>query len=537
MTSTTESATMAAPRRILIVEDEAVIAMDMAQHLRDFGYDVVGIAASGERAQQLVAECQPDLIMMDIVIKGAHDGIETAGRIRHEHDIPVVFLTAYGDVPTLERAKAVEPYAYLMKPFRPNDLRTTIEVALHKHGLERRVRESEHWLTKTLQCIGDGIIATDPQGRVRFMNPVAEGLTGAAVAAVRGHQAREVFRLLDEGSQAPAPDLLARALQGDDSTPLHRGLLHTRKGEPTLYVDAGAAAIRDNGRLLGAVLVFRDVTQRRLDEQELGRYREQLEQIVRERTAALEVAKLEAERASRAKSEFLSSMSHELRTPMNAVLGFSQLLEMEPLAARQTGYVQHIHKAGNHLMRLINDLLDLSTIDAGRLVVVHAPVEVATAMAQAERLIRPLATEKQVELTIDRPSEDLIVTADPTRLTQVLVNLLSNAVKYNRQGGQVRVSCLPSGTDRIRIVISDTGAGIALDKQPLLFRSFERLGAQASGVAGTGIGLAFSKRVAELMQGELGFTSELGVGSTFWIELRRSWVADTMPAAVPGNAK
>jgi len=397
------------------------------------------------------------------------------------------------------------------------------------------VRESEHWLTKTLQCLGDGIIATDPQGRLRFMNPVAEGLTGTTAEAVRGQDAREVFRLFEEGGQAPV-DLLTQALRGDGRTPLHRGLLHTGNGEPTLYVDAGAAPIRDNGRLLGGVLVFRDVTQRRLDEQELGRYREQLEQIVRERTAALETAKLEAERASRAKSEFLSSMSHELRTPLNAVLGFSQLLQMEPLAARQAGYVQHIHKAGNHLLRLINDLLDLSTIDAGRLAVVHAPVEVATALAQAERLIRSLAAEKQIELTIEAPADDLIVTADPTRLTQVLANLLSNAIKYNRQGGQVRVACAPSGTDRIRIAISDTGAGIAQDKQGLLFRTFERLGAQASGVAGTGIGLAFSKRLAELMQGELGFTSELGVGSTFWIELPRSWVADAMQGAAPGDA-
>ena len=521
MTSTIEPAASAPPRRILIVEDEAVIAMDMAQHLREFGYDVVGIAASGERAQQLVAQSQPDLIMMDIVIKGGLDGIETADRIRHEHDIPVVFLTAYGDATTLERAKGVAPYAYLMKPFRPHDLRTTIEVALNRHGLERRLRESEHWLTKTLQCIGDGIIATDPQGLVRFMNPVAEALTGAAVDAVRGFEAREVFRLFDEGAEEPA-DLLTQALRGDDRRPMRRGLLHTRNGEPTLYVDAGAAPIRDNGRLLGAVLVFRDVTQRRLDEQELGRYREHLELLVRERTAALEAATLEAQRASKAKSEFLSSMSHELRTPMNAVLGFSELLAMEPLAARQAGYVQHIRTAGNHLLQLINDLLDLSTIDTGRLVVAQVPVAVATALARAERLIRPLAAKKQVTLTIDAAADGANVIADLTRLTQVLVNLLSNAIKYNHQGGQVHVACTPSGADRLRISVTDTGAGIAPDKQGLLFRSFERLGVQASGVAGTGIGLAFSKRLAELMQGELGFSSELGVGSTFWIELRRA---------------
>jgi PAS domain S-box-containing protein len=535
MTSTIDSSPIARQRRILIVEDEAVIAMDMAQHLRDFGYDVVGIAASGERAQQLVAEFEPDLIMMDIVIKGAQDGIETANRIRHQHDIPVVFLTAYGDAPTLERAKGVAPYAYLLKPFRPNDLRSTIEVALNRHGLERRVRESEHWLTTTLQCIGDGIIATDAQGCVRFMNPVAESLTGAAVDAVRGREAHEVFRLLDEATNHAVPDLLTQALRDDEATALRRGLLHTPSGRPTLYVDAGATPIRDGRRLLGAVLVFRDVTQRRLDELEIARYREHLEQVVRERTTAFEAAKLEAERASKAKSEFLSSMSHELRTPMNAVLGFSQLLEMEALTERQSGFVQHVRRAGDHLMRLIDDLLDLATINAGHLLVVQVPVQLSTALAGAERLVHPQAAKMGVALTIDVPT-DLVAVADPTRLTQVLVNLLSNAVKYNHQGGSVLMSCAPSGEECVRIAVTDTGSGIAPDKQDLLFRSFERLGAEASGVAGTGIGLAFSKRLVELMRGELGFTSQPGVGSTFWIELPRGPLAGATQRAAPGNA-
>ena len=515
----TESASNNAGARILIVEDEAVIAMDMAEHLRDFGFDVVGTAATGERAQQLAAQTHPDLIMMDIVIKGPIDGIETARLIREHNDVSVVFLTAYGDKSTLDRAKLASPSGYLLKPFRPNDLRTTIEVGLHQHALSARLRESERWLNKTLQCIGDGIVATDPSGQVRFMNRVAEQLIGLKSAEALGREAHEVVCLIDEHSHSPLPDLIAQAMQGDANTPLVGGLLQPRDGKPARCVDAGAAPIRDDdGRLLGGVLVLRDVTQRRLDERELLMHREHLEQLVRERTADLEAAKLEAERASEAKSAFLSSMSHELRTPMNAVLGFSQLLEMERLDARQAGYVRHIHRSGDHLLRLIDDLLDLSTINAGRLTVALRPVNVAAVIAQADPLLQPLVAQRGVTIDID-PGVNVSVMADPMRLTQVLVNLLSNAVKYNRQGGQVSVNCMPVGLQRVRISITDTGHGIAPDKQPMLFRAFERLGAENTGVGGVGIGLAFAKRLTELMNGELGFQSEFGVGSTFWIEL------------------
>lgn len=538
MTLTIDTTTAtSAPRRILIVEDEAVIAMDMAQHLREFGYEVVGIAASGDRARELAAQCSPDLIMMDIMLRGPRDGIETARAIRADADIPVIFLTAYGDRPTLERAKAASPHGYLLKPFRPNDLRTTIEVALHKQALEARVRQSEHWLKKTLHCIGDGVIATDPQGRVRFMNPVAEDLVGVSGAAAQDRPAREVFQLRAEAGDAELPDLLQQALQGRDRTPVLRGLLHGSGDEPRLYVDAGAAPIcDDDGRLLGGVIVLRDVTQRRLDEHELLRYREHLELLVRDRTRELEGAKREAERSNQAMVDFMTSISHELRTPLNAVIGFSQLLATESLNERQGGFVRHVHDAGAHMLRLIEDLLDLAKIDAGRLVVQCAPVDVAAAVTQAVPLVASLVAERAILLTVEPPDVPLWVAADPTRLTQVLVNLLSNAIKYNRKGGEVRVSCRAQDKGRIRIAVSDTGSGIAQAMQERLFRSFERLGAEAGNIAGAGIGLAFSKRLALLMEGELGFETEVGVGSTFWIELR-SWPRDMAPAAPePGPA-
>ncbi len=534
MTIAPDSTAPAPPRRLLIVEDEAVIAMDMAQHLRGFGHEVVGIAASGARARQLAHEHRPDLIMMDIVIKGDEDGIVTARRIVQEMDVPVVFLTAYGDAPTLARAKDSAPYGYLMKPFRTDDLRTTIEVALHKHALDRRMRESEHWLTKTLRCIGDGIIATDPQGRIRFMNPVAETLTGVRADAAMQRLPTEVFSLADEATHEPVPDLIGLALAGKEQTMPLSGVLASRGGHESVYVDAGATPIRDDdGRLLGAVLVLRDVSLRRLQEQELRVFREHLEQLVRVRTAELETAKSEAERANHAKSDFMASMSHELRTPMNAVLGFSELLELEPLTKHQAEFARHIHQAGKHLLRLIDDLLDLGKIEAGQLGVALEPVDLPAVIAQARKFIQQLAGDKQVHLAFE-PVQDFSVLADPTRLTQVLVNLLSNAVKYNHPGGRVSVSCEPVIPDRLRISVTDTGRGIAADKQARVFGYFERFGAEATGVEGAGIGLAFSKRLMALMQGDLGFDSRVNVGSTFWLELRR--VPSTGAAPPTGTA-
>ncbi|HMX69583.1 MAG TPA: response regulator, partial [Accumulibacter sp.] len=164
--------------RILIVEDEAIIAMDLSQRLEIFGYAVTGTAASGDQALRLCYDTRPDLVMMDIVIRGDKDGIETAALIRGRHDIPVVYLTAYSDLSTLQRARETLPYGYLVKPFRPDDARATIEVALVKHRMERQLRQNERWFAKTLHCVSDGVVATNEHGALRLLNSVARQLLG-----------------------------------------------------------------------------------------------------------------------------------------------------------------------------------------------------------------------------------------------------------------------------------------------------------------------------------------------------------------------
>ena len=240
----------------------------------------------------------------------------------------------------------------------------------------------------------------------------------------------------------------------------------------------------------------------------------------RESRAALRQAMEDAERANTAKSEFLSRMSHELRTPLNVVLGFAQLIEMRgSLAAKDAEAVEQILRAGRHLLELINEVLDLSRIESGRMAISPEPVELCELATEALDLIAPLAQERRVRLSAELDCCDCHVTADRQRLKQVLLNLLSNAVKYNRDGGEVTVSRAPGPPDRMRLSVTDTGPGIPAARLDRLFEPFERLGAESGRVEGTGLGLALSRQLVTLMDGKIGAETREGDGSTFWIEL------------------
>jgi signal transduction histidine kinase/ActR/RegA family two-component response regulator len=267
-----------------------------------------------------------------------------------------------------------------------------------------------------------------------------------------------------------------------------------------------------------------------------------LERRVEERTAELSAATAEADRANRAKSEFLGRMSHELRTPLNAILGFGQLLEMGTLAAKQREGVEHILRAGRHLLRLIDEVLDISRIEAGRLQLSLEPVPVEATLRHAIDLVRPLARAHDVSVQLEPVDERLHVLADRQRLQQVLLNFLSNAIKYNRAGGTVTASCARGEGSRLAVTVTDTGPGIAPDKLARLFVPFDRLGAEGSGIEGTGLGLALSKSLVEAMGGAIRVQSREDEGSTFAVELLlvagpvEAADAAPVPAPVPGDS-
>lgn len=294
----------------------------------------------------------------------------------------------------------------------------------------------------------------------------------------------------------------------------------------------------------------REAQERSRAQQEVMRLNEQLEQRVDERTLQLALANAElananeeARSANQAKSAFLSSMSHELRTPLNAILGFAQILTSDVLPStleQKKEFANHILKSGRHLLTLINEILDLAKVESGTISLSMEPVTLADALFECRTMIDPIAATRRVRVLF--PDVDgAVVMADRTRLKQVMLNLLSNAVKYNREDGVVVVGCEQPRPDRLRLSVQDTGHGLSQEQLAGLFQPFNRLGQEGGAQEGTGIGLVVTKRLVELMGGEIGVSSSPGVGSVFWIELAstaplKSAINSAMNAALAAGA-
>ena len=365
-------------------------------------------------------------------------------------------------------------------------------------------------------------------GRIAAYGAIAMGLIALALAAtwavssrLQATVTRPLAAMTDIARDAMENGVLSRraAKLSDDEVgelvDAFNGLLaeiERRKSE-----QEAAAADRD-----------REVAERSHVQQEVMRLNEELERRVHERTAQLEesnrgllAATREAEAAIRAKSEFLSNMSHELRTPLNAIIGFGQLLAHADGATaapeRRQGFVGHIVDAGNHLLTLINEILNLAQIESGKVSISLEPIDLREVLEECHALTRTASAQRGIRLAF--PTTTFSVNADRTRLKQVLLNLLSNAVKYNRDHGAVIVDCGPGDEGRIRVSIQDTGAGLTPEQLRSLFQPYNRLGRDAS-IEGSGIGLVLTKRLVELMGGTIGVRSTPGTGSTFWIDLR-----------------
>lgn len=260
-----------AKARILVVEDEGIIAKDIQNRLEGLGYAVPAIASSGEQAVSKAAETQPDLVLMDIRLKGEMDGVEAAGQVRDRFHIPVVYVTAYADDATLQRAKITQPFGYILKPFETRELHSAIEMALYKHEMETKLRESEQWLSTVLTSIGDAVIAvivSDSKGLVTFVNRVAEALTGWKGEEASGKDLTEVFNVVNEGTRTPAESRVTTALrEGTVAGPTDQAVLIARDGRQIPIDESVAPITNDQGNVTGAVLVFHDITERKRAEE------------------------------------------------------------------------------------------------------------------------------------------------------------------------------------------------------------------------------------------------------------------------------
>lgn len=270
---------------ILVVEDESIVAKDIRSRLKKMGYQVSGIASSGEEAIQKTVETNPDLVLMDIRLKGKMDGVEAAQEIHARFNIPVIYLTAYADEDTIERARITEPFGYILKPFKERELQTAIEITLSRHEMERKLKESEQWLATVLKSIGEAVITTDSAGRVTFMNPVAEALTGWQQKQALGRDGTEIFNITNEKTRILGDNPIKKALQ---EGVVVRAAEHTTliaKNGTEIPINDSTAPIKDkNGNIRGAVLVFRDITLAKRAQEE----RETLLQLVQQLNTNLE---------------------------------------------------------------------------------------------------------------------------------------------------------------------------------------------------------------------------------------------------------
>lgn len=258
--------------QILVVEDEAIIAYDIRTRLEKMGYVVPSIVSSGEEAIKKVDENHFDLVLMDIMLNGGMDGIDTAEQIHSRYDIPIVYLTAHSDETTLERAKITEPFGYIIKPFREREMKINLEIALYKHKIEKRIKENERWLAASIKSIGDAVISTDTKGTIKLMNPLAEALTGWKMEDTLGMHLSTVFNVVSEENSKSAEDPIAKVIREDCFYGLADNTVLVTKGGLKIPVDIIGSSIRDDGNnLIGVVLVFYDITERKKLEAKLKR--------------------------------------------------------------------------------------------------------------------------------------------------------------------------------------------------------------------------------------------------------------------------
>ena len=375
--------------------------------------------------------------------------------------------------------------------------------------LDQRLRDQQFYTRSLIESNVDALIATDPSGIISDVNKQMEALTGCTRDELIGAPFKNYFTDA-ERAEAGIKRVLSETKLTD-----YELTARARDGKETV-VSYNATTFYDRDRTLqGVFAAARDITERKILDQ------------------ALQGAKLAAEKANLAKSDFLSNMSHELRSPLNAILGFAQLMEAgtPPPTAAQGQSIDQILQAGWYLLELINEILDLALIESGKLSLSPEPISLAEVLSDCRGMIEPLALKSGIGLTFPRFDGTPFVKADRTRVKQVVINLLSNAIKYNRAGGTVEVICAMNATERTRISVRDTGNGLPPEKLSQLFQPFNRLGQESGSEEGTGIGLVVSKRLVELMGGDIGAESTVGVGSVFWIELHSTHAPRLVAAA------
>ncbi|WP_427159287.1 ATP-binding protein [Aliinostoc sp. HNIBRCY26] len=489
--------------RILVVEDEVIVARTITSHLSQLGYTVVGTASSGKVAIAKALETRPELVLMDIILKGEMDGIDAASYIREYLDIPVIFLTAYGDDHTLQRAKITQPFGYIVKPFTSKDLRIAIEIGLLKHRLERDIRENRDKLATLLNSISDAVIATDDQGIITFMNPAAEALTGWNRQDAIGEDVAKIFSLIDEVTEAKIENPVRKVLREQQVVYLEEFTsLITKEGKRIPIGDSASPIMRPPDQINGVVIVFWDISERR-------------------KTELLEQALRKEREVNYLKSLFISTVSHEFRNPLSVIQTAVELIELQGenlTESRKDIYLKRIKTAVQSMKNLMEDVLFMGRAEAKRLVCNPQKLDLRKFCQElVEEFTSVITSGHEVIFTCASKLTEAYV--DEQLLNYILVNLLSNAVKYSPHNEVIRLDLICDQEKNIAIFeIQDEGIGIPEADQKRLFESFYRA-SNTQSIEGTGLGLVIVKRCVEAHQGTISFSSQEGQGTTFTITL------------------
>lgn len=393
---------------------------------------------------------------------------------------------------------------------------------------ERKKNESEiKKLTLAIEQSPVAIIITDQKGYLEYMSPAYLQMTGYSYEELNG----QPIGMMKSG-------LTDRKIYEDLWETINSGKnwqhewINKRKSGELYWENISITPIQDETGIINNFLaVKQDITDQKKYEEEIISLNQNLEQRINERTKELEIineeleiARNQADSANLAKSEFLSRMSHELRTPLNSILGFAQLLELTELNVSQKKKLKYILKGGNHLLQLINEVLEIAKIEAGKISISLEQIELISTIEDVVESVRPFASNRAIKISFEKKYiKECYVLADLQRLKQILINLLNNAIKYNRESGNVHISLDKTtdenGTKHIQISIQDDGIGISKENLPKLFKPFERAGNDNSSIEGTGLGLSVVEKLTKLMGGKVGVSSDIGIGSTFWIEV------------------
>jgi len=493
--------------QILVVEDERIVARGIQCELERMGYEVPQLAASGEEAVAKATELHPDLVLMDIVLRGDMDGIEAARRIRERLDIPVVFLSAYEDEHTLGRAKTTEPFGYLLKPYEEKELHTTIEMALYKHRVEQRVKQAERWLAATLRCIDDGVIATDGRLCVRFINPVGGTLTGWQASEALGREMGEICSLVEERTGKPLDNLATRAIQSGVGIDLPEHTVLVSRGQKMTPVEGHVSPIYDDeGCFTGVVMVVRDISQRR-----------QLEQARRES----EEQRRQTEKMQ-AVSRLAGGVAHDFNNLLTVVLGNTCLVSSRlPAEDANRELLTAVETAALRAARLVEQLLGFS----GQTRLLLKPVPLNGAIDEMAASLRRLVEPK---ISFDfKPGGDLwLVQADRAQLGELLINLCLNAQDAMPDGGKLVVETQNVVVDQqhaknhpqaqpgeyVRLRVQDTGHGIAPEIRSQIYEPFFTTKGSAKAA---GLGLALVHGIVEQHHGWIECHSVPDKGTVF----------------------